>query len=961
MPTYLEIAVNIPHVSSVFHYHLPAELEGKVRTGHLVTVPFGPQTVQGVVLGSVETPSVPETRPVLELLDAEPVVTTHQLALARYLEEACLASLAACIGLMLPPGLGQQADAVYTPQRIPAEVLTGTQARLWKLLQERGPLRGAQIDQALPRVDWRAAARSLMRRGYLSSQPFLPTPRVRPKYVRTVQLACPPAAAEQAMSTLAQPVRAAVCGLNATAIENINPQEGKSQQTEAQMAALGKPGTAALARRQKMLGVLVSQSEPVELSRLYAESGGNLADVEKLTALGLARFVELASPVGRRRQAILRFLMREPGPVQVAWVYAESGGNLSDLEALAERSLVILGEGEVWRDPVEGLGYVLTDPPLLTHDQRQSWEVVQLRLQQAAEGQSVAPILLHGVTGSGKTEIYLYAVQQTLRLGRQAIVLVPEIALTPQTVRRFAGRFPGQVGLLHSGLSEGERYDTWRRARAGSLGLVVGPRSALFTPFANPGLIVVDECHDDSYYQAESPPHYHTHQAAVALARLCGAVCILGSATPDITSFYAAQEVRSSQQAPRYEYLQLPARILAHQQAVKEQLERLKGRPHTQGTGVSNPLPVSRYQPLEGQAQANDLPPVHIVDMRTELKEGNRSIFSRPLQQALAQVLQEGQQAILFLNRRGAATYVFCRSCGYILKCPRCDIPLTYHLAVEGGEGQLRCHYCGYQRKMPGGTPVSLCPECKSPQIRQYGTGTQRVEAEVQALFPQAHTLRWDYETTRHKNAHEIIMSHFVTHRADVLVGTQMLAKGLDLPLVTLVGVVLADVGLSLPDYRAAERTFQVLTQVAGRAGRSPLGGQVIMQTFMPEHYVIRAAARHDYLAFYRRELEYRRQLGYPPFNNLVRLEYRHTRSEQAEQAAQEMAGQIQAWLIAEQRKQTRMIGPAPCLFGRISGYYRWQIILCGPDPASVLRGRSLRNSAPGGEWRVEINPPNLL
>lgn len=940
MPTYVEIAVNIPQVSGVFHYHLPPELEGKVKKGHLVLAPFGSQTVQGIVLGVVAFPSVADTRPVISIVDESPVITGQQLALAQHLSKTCLAPLAACIGLMLPPGLGQQADVIYTPLSKPGfqeEALTATQRRIWKLLQERGPLRGTQLDQALARVDWRSAVRGLVRRGWLGSQPFLPPPRVHPKIVRTVQLAVAPNILEQAMPGLAAPLRLvqAACTL----------AEAATRQAE-----LGKAGTAAQIRRYNQLQFLIQQGRPVELSQVYTACGGNRADLDKLVDANLAHFIVTDSEVGLRRQAILRFLLREPEPVAVAWVYAESGGNLGDLEALAERGLVRLGESEVWRDPLEQMNFVPTEPPLLTGDQQAVWQVVRARLQTAAQGQVVAPLLLHGVTGSGKTEIYLYAVQETLRLGRQAIILVPEIALTPQTIRRFAGRFPGQVGLLHSGLSEGERYDTWRRARMGELDFIVGPRSALFTPLERLGLIIVDECHDDSYYQAEAPPHYHARQAAMDYASLSGAVCILGSATPDIVSYWSSSEARSVSlpgQPPaerQSEYLRLPARILAHTQAVKAQLERLQTQSNRPGAAESH------YQTLEGQVQASDLPPVQVVDMREELKNGNRSIFSQELQKALAEVLQQNQQAILFLNRRGAATYIFCRACGYVLKCPRCDIPLTFHLADSQPGSQLRCHYCGYVRKSP-----EICPSCKSPQIRHFGTGTERVETEVQALFPQARTLRWDYETTRKKGAHEMIMGHFVAHRSDILVGTQMLAKGLDLPLVTLVGVVLADVGLSLPDYRSAERTFQVLTQVAGRAGRSPLGGRVILQTFMPENYVIQAAARHDYEAFYQREIEYRRQSGYPPFANLVRLEYRHNRPEQAEHAAHELARQIQKWLADEQRTQTHMIGPAPCLFARISGYYRWQIILRGPDPASLLGGRSL------GEWKIEVNPPSLL
>jgi primosomal protein N' (replication factor Y) len=634
-----------------------------------------------------------------------------------------------------------------------------------------------------------------------------------------------------------------------------------------------------------------------------------------------------------RRQALLGFLMREPQPIDVAWAYAESGGNVSDLHALAERGLVILGESETWRDPLEGLSFVPSTPLTLTKDQLATWEEVRAGLQAASTGQEVLPFLLHGVTSSGKTEIYLQAVDETLRSGRQAIVLVPEIALTPQTVRRFVARFPGRVGLVHSNLSQGERYDTWRRARLGLLSVVVGPRSALFTPFSNLGLIVVDECHDDSYYQSD-PPFYHAREAAVLYARLTGSVCLLGSATPDIITRYRAEQ-------GKFHYLSLPARVLAHRETVK----RFEAEKNSKGL----------YRPLEGDAETLDLPRVQVVDMRRELQSGNTSMFSLALQTALGEVLKHGEQAILFLNRRGTATYVFCRDCGQSLQCPRCDLPLTLHMEKPptpgpAAQGILTCHHCGYERKMP-----AKCPACGSLKIRQYGTGTEKVEAEVQALFPKARTLRWDYETTRQKGAHEIILSHFSNGRSDVLIGTQMIAKGLDLPMVTLVGVVLADVGLTMPDYRAAERTFNVLTQVAGRAGRSPLGGRVILQTFLPEHYVIQAASGHDYASFYRAEMEYRRKLGYPPFGRMVRLEYRHSRAEEAESAAQKMAAQLRSWIEAGQRRATEIIGPVPCFFSRLGGLYRWQIILRGPAPASLLRDRPLSG------WRVEVEPVSLL
>jgi len=851
MTTYVEIAVNVPQVSGSFHYHLLPELEGHVQPGHLVEVPFGSQKVQGVVMRLLRQAEVPETKPVTSLLYEQVVLTPQQIRLAEEMASATLSPVAACIGLMIPPGIDQQADILYqlvNPELPVKPELTSLQNRILKLISRRGPLRGRQLDNAFGRLEWRPSMRSLVRQGYLSTRTVLPPPSVRAKTARTAHLATSP------------------------------------EQAETQMAHLGRAGSEALQRRQSML----------------------------------------------------RMLLQEQGEVNVAWLYAESGGSLADLQALAQRGLVTLGEEEVWRDPLEGMEFVASEPPTLTVDQAAAWKEILAGIQSSADGKAVKPFMLHGVTGSGKTEIYLRAVQETLRLGKQAIVLVPEIALTPQTIRRFASRFPGRVGSTHSRLSLGERFDTWRRARLGQLSVMVGPRSALFTPFTNLGLVVVDEFHDDTYYQADILPHYHAREVALTYAQIAGAVCILGSATPDISSFYNASR-------RKWHHLQLPLRILAHRLAVESQVQKY-GLP-------------SRYRPFSAQAATIDLPPVEVVDMRQELQAGNRSIFSRSLQHALGETLDHEQQAILFLNRRGTATYIFCRDCGYILKCPRCDLPLTFH---TGGSkigrhshppgGELVCHYCGYTRKMP-----VLCPQCRSKRIRQYGTGTEKVEAEVHALFPQAQILRWDYETTRFKGAHDTILDHFINHRADVLIGTQMIAKGLDLPLVTLVGVVLADVGLSLPDPRAAERTFQVLTQVAGRAGRSPLGGQVVLQTFLPEHYVIQAAARHDYLAFYQQELNYRRQLHYPPFSSLVRLEYRQIDPSRAEEAAFEMAKQVKAWLREADQASTELVGPVPCFFSRLGSLYRWQIILRGPDPEAILRGRTL------GDWRIEVNPPSLL
>ncbi len=819
MTAFVQIVVNVPAVTGVFDYAIPESLVRKVGVGHLVIVPFGRQTVQGVVLRFVDQPSVRDVKEIIELVDENPVLTQPQIALAEEMAESTLMPLASIVELFLPVGLGQQVDTIYeirgagmgnrdlngTRKNVSPETRRQTiEDRILGLLRLRGALRGRQIDAHFARVDWRKTAQFLVRKGVLSSHSVLPPPRVRSKFIRVAQLAVPP---------------------------------------EEALAALDSLGT-----KQTLA----------------------------------------------RRQSALRFLVQQPEPINLSWVYAETGCNLSDLETLEERGLIRLFENEIFRDPLQKVeGERLKDEKVLELTPEQSFALDKIfHAIHSPDGSH--PFLLQGVTGSGKTEIYLRATEEIIKRGRQAIILVPEIALTPQTVRRFLGRFPGQVGLVHSKLSEGERYDTWRRARAGSLKVIIGARSALFSPLPNIGLIVVDECHDSSFHQSE-PPFYSAVSAAQAYARLCGAVCVLGSATPNVEQRFLAE-------ARHIHKLDLPKRIVE--------------------TG---------------------LPPVHVVDMREELKAGQRGIFSRLLLKELESTLQRGEQAILFLNRRGTATYVFCRDCGYVLKCPNCDTPLTYH--IEDKERML-CHQCGYERQKP-----KSCPQCGGKQIREYGLGSEKVEAEVNELFPKARTLRWDWDTTRQKEAHEMILTHFSNHKADVLIGTQMLAKGLDLPMVTLVGIVLADVGLHLPDPFAGERVFQVLTQVAGRAGRSERGGKVVLQTFDPGHRVIQSAAQHDVNGFYEYELEQRRRLGYPPFTRLVRLEYRSENPEAAGMEAKKAAEKLSA--VSDPR--SAVIGPVPCFFAKVGGYYRWQIVLRGQNPKEALRGLRLDG------WRVEVDPISLL
>lgn len=647
----------------------------------------------------------------------------------------------------------------------------------------------------------------------------------------------------------------------------------------------------------------------------------------------------------QRRAAILRLLAREGGSLQASLIYAVvAGSDLNDLRVLLDDDLIALREEEVWRDSLQGVTFVPDRLPQLTPDQARVWEYVQATLDAPGEHR---PILLHGVTGSGKTEIYLRAVEHVLDQGRTAIVLVPEIALTPQTIRRFGARFAGRMGLIHSELSTGERYDTWRRARNRQIDLVIGPRSALFAPLPDIGLIVLDECHDDSYKQVEplvSLPPYHAVPTAVELARLHGGLAILGSATPDVIT-YAHASRPGEEPEKQYVLLELPARIMGHRQAIESQ-------------AVHYRIGHTRYTHLPDdpdEAVMIDLPPVKVVDMRQELRANNRSIFSRALSAELQTTLDRGEQAILFLNRRGTATHVFCRACGYVYLCRECDIPMTWHtLRREEAdqEGFLVCHACNRREEHP-----MACPACGSNQIKFFGGGTQRVEQAVREQFPGASTLRWDRDTTGGKEAHAALLEHFIRREANVLIGTQMVAKGLDLPLVTLVGVVSADTALHLPDYRCGERTFQLLTQVAGRAGRGLLGGQVIVQTYHPEHYAIQAASRHDFHTFYEREIRYRGELRYPPYSRLIRLVILEGTLDGARERAQDLH-YLLSGRIAERglEDHTALIGPAPCFYPRRGGYYRWQVIVRGPEPAAILH-----DIRPSRGLHIDVDPVSLL
>uniref|UniRef100_A0A7C1JG22 Replication restart protein PriA n=1 Tax=Caldilinea aerophila TaxID=133453 RepID=A0A7C1JG22_9CHLR len=698
------------------------------------------------------------------------------------------------------------------------------------------------------------------------------------------------------------------------------------------LTALGR----ATDQARALAWLLEHQGAPVAVTQLRTECGlrGNNA-LRALAQRGIVQIEAGQVALAIDREAATAALLRLRGADKYApivealaeagapmWRHelsAKTNAPLSWLRELLSAGVITMQEEIFVRDPLLGRNFPSDVPPPLTGEQEAVWRVI---LTRGFEQPGSAAFLLHGVTGSGKTEIYLRAIEETLRRGRRAIVLVPEIALTPQTVARFAGRFPNQVTVIHSGLSQGERYDVWRGIREGRYAIVIGPRSALFAPVVDLGLIVIDEEHEATYKQdAEEwggdKVFYDARTVARRLAEMAGCPLIFGSATPSLETYYAAQQGEVI-------LLEMAQRVMGHGKADEE-----------------------------GKALYMELPPIEVVDMRQELRAGNRSLFSRSLASHLMETVAAREQAILFLNRRGAHTFVMCRDCGHVEECKRCTAPLTYHAEYEGRPPRLVCHHCN--QTYP--TPVE-CPRCKSKRIRFFGAGTERIEEAVREILPGARVLRWDADTTTRKGSHEQLLAAFANHEADILIGTQMIAKGLDLPLVTLVGVVAADTGLFLPDFRSGERTFQLLAQVAGRAGRSQRGGRVIIQTYRPEHYVIQAAARHDYHGFYMRELAFRREHGYPPLRRMARLIYWDKRLERVKQETKRMAAALRYRLreMGLEGQASSLLGPAPAFFERYRGYYRWQLLLRAPEPSAVLRGLDI----PLG-WRIDIDPLTTL
>ncbi|WP_129726818.1 MULTISPECIES: primosomal protein N' [Bacillaceae] len=610
---------------------------------------------------------------------------------------------------------------------------------------------------------------------------------------------------------------------------------------------------------------------------------------------------EAASLRNGKQQDVLYYFLENYRSVPLKELKDELGITDGPVKALVKKGLLHETYVEIYRNPYDDESFARTKPLPLTEEQQQVITPILSSVQQNRHD----VFLMYGVTGSGKTEVYLQSIEEVLKQGKEAIVLVPEISLTPQMVHRFKGRFGSQVAVLHSALSVGEKYDEWRKILRKEVRVVVGARSAVFAPFENLGIIIIDEEHESSYKQ-EDNPRYHAREVAVWRGRYHNCPIVLGSATPTLESFARAKK------------------------------------------GV--------YQLLTMKKRMNEraLPAVDIIDMREELREGNRSMFSRLLHEKILQRLERGEQTVLFLNRRGHSTFVMCRDCGYVLQCPHCDISLTYHRMNQ----RLKCHYCNYEEPMP-----NECPACSSTYIRFFGTGTQKVEEELTRLFPEARVIRMDVDTTSRKGAHEKLLGAFGEGKADILLGTQMIAKGLDFPHVTLVGVLTADTMLHLPDFRASEKTYQLLTQVSGRAGRHHLPGEVVIQTYTPEHYSVELAKQQEYDVFFEREMYMRKNGQYPPYYYLTLVTVSHPELLKAVQVTEK----IVSFLRQHCAPETIILGPAASSIPRIKDRYRYQCMIKykrEPNLKHVLRLVNEHYQAELGkdlQISIDFNPTMLM
>lgn len=601
-----------------------------------------------------------------------------------------------------------------------------------------------------------------------------------------------------------------------------------------------------------------------------------------------------------KQKRVLNFLIQNEG-IQTTELEIITDTTNAVLKALEKKEYIEIIEEKVERNPFLNKDIKPTKKLKLTEEQQNAFN----KIDETINNNENKEFLLYGVTGSGKTEIYLQLIEKIIQKNKTAIVLVPEISLTPQMVERFIARFGQEkIAVLHSKLSIGERYDQWNKIKNGECKIVIGARSAIFAPIQNLGLIIIDEEHDSSY-KSETNPRYNAKELAGYMAKKNNIPLVLGSATPDISTYYKAEN---------------------------NKIEMLK---------------------LTKRANESNLPKVDVIDLREELANGNRSILSRKLYEEIEKNLKDKKQTILFLNRRGYSTFVMCRDCGYTVKCKNCNITMTYHIKTN----KLKCHYCGHEEKN-----LTECPECHSKNIKYFGTGTQRLEEDINKIFPEATTIRMDIDTVTRKNSHEEILNKFKNDNIDILIGTQMVVKGHHFPNVTLVGVIAADSSLYIEDYRANERTFQILTQVAGRAGREKLPGRVIIQTYNPDNFAIECSKKQNYDEFYETEIELRKQLKYPPFCDIISIGLTDTDNNKIKNVSERLYNNISR-TIKNEKMDFNIYKPLPCPIDKIKNKYRWRIILKGKLNNKIIDiiNKSIEQvNSKTTRIIVDTNPTNL-
>ena len=847
-------------VDQVFTYSVPPQLNAVLQPGVRVLAPFRRTKQEGVVVERLdETDLAPNLiKNISECLDETPMFSPDMLTLTKWMADYYVCSWGVSLYCAVPAAVRSQKKEQVRLLPEFSGSLGKVQKKLVTLLEAEGELSLNQLARrtGLSTQDVRSRIRRLREKGVVETN-VIHKPKATTRETTVAQLALPTADIE---------------------------------------------------------------AEIVQLTN----------DMDESEASPPQRPVNRRHAADTKRAEILQLLLDEGAPLATADLMKRVNASASLLRPLERRGVIQITRAQTVRNPLSSESVAPTQPLRLNPAQSTAFAEIQRALASHTVGGVSNPdafnrtkhpltFLLHGVTGSGKTEVYMQAMADVLENGKSVIVLVPEISLTPQTASRFVGRFGDRVALLHSRLSDGERYDQWHRIQKGEADIVIGPRSAIFAPVPKLGMLIIDEEHSDSY-KSDTAPRYHAREVAQKRSELANCLVLLGSATPSLESFHRTRN-------GSYRLLNLPDRVFDRK-----------------------------------------MPDVHIVDMRNELKKGNRTIFSELLRSSIEERLVRREQIILFLNRRGHSTYVFCRTCGYVERCDNCSISLTYHRETQ----QLVCHHCGSKRPTQ-----QACPQCSSDAIRFFGAGTEAVEQEVHKWYPKARVKRFDADSTARKNAHQQILAEFEQQKIDILIGTQMVSKGLDFPNVTLVGVIAADTALNLPDFRASEQTFSLLTQVAGRSGRADLEGVVVIQTYMPEHYSIEAAQKHDYLDFYAQEIVARGALRYPPFAHVATLLLRGKDEQAVIEASHVARDQLEIWqtdqehaLQAPKVEETsvEILGPAPAPLSKIEGKFRWHLLLRSTDPKKIGQLFKRFTDEPPTiikskaiEFVIDIDPTNTL